>query len=183
MFEMRLFVMRILSILMLLSILGCEPTPSDGRLRHGSSFTLKNNTFGVNDFLIHDSGKFTISFGSIDWGRNIYRNHENQIHYGDSIGYIYFNGRGSGEIKFTNQDTLPHFIPFTYDWLDSDRNYQYLNLWFERVTLTTYSQTQPFLGFGYQKVGKNYQYKVNSDTYSGQWKWIGNKLLYNERTL
>lgn len=183
MFEMRLFVMRILSILMLLSILGCEPTPSDGRLRHGSSFTLKNNTFGVNDFLIHDSGKFTISFGSIDWGRNIYRNHENQIHYGDSIGYIYFNGRGSGEIKFTNQDTLPHFIPFTYDWLDSDRNYQYLNLWFERVTLTTYSQTQPLLGFGYQKVGKNYQYKVNSDTYSGQWKWIGNKLLYNERTL
>ena len=183
MFEMRLFFMRILSILMLLSILGCEPTPSDGRLRHGSSFTLKNNTFGVNDFLIHDSGKFTISFGSIDWGRNIYRNHENQIHYGDSIGYIYFNGRGGGEIKFTNQDTLPHYIPFTYDWLDSDRNYQYLNLWFERVTLTTYSQTQPLLGFGYQKVGKNYQYKVNSDTYSGQWKWIGNKLLYNERTL
>lgn len=183
MFEMRLFVMRILYTLMLLSILGCEPTPSDGRLKHGSSFTLKNNTFGVNDFLIHDSGKFTISFGSIDWGRNIYRNHENQIDYGDSIGYIYFNGRGSGEIKFTNQDTLPHFIPFTYDWLDSDKNYQYLNLWFERVTLTTYSQTQPLLGFGYQKVGKNYQYKVNSDTYSGQWKWIGNKLLYNERTL
>ena len=180
---MRLFVMRIFYILMLLSILGCEPTPSDGRLRHGSSFTLKNNTFGVNDFLIHDSGKFTISFGSIDWGRNIYRNHENQIDYGDSIGYIYFNGRGSGEIRFTNQDTLSHFIPFTYDWLDSDRNYQYLNLWFERVTLTTYSQTQPLLGFGYQKVGKNYQYKVNSDTYSGQWKWIGNKLLYNERTL
>ena len=165
----------------LLTLFGCEPIKEGGSLKHGTFFTLRNNTFGINDFRISDSGTFAISFGAIDWGRNIYRNHQNQIDYTDSIGYIYFNGNGCGEIRFVNQDTLPHRIPFQYDWLDSDRNYQYLNLWFERVPLTTYSQTQPLLVFGYQKVGKNYQYKVNSDTYSGQWRWRANKLLYNER--
>ena len=165
----------------LLTLFGCEPIKEGGSLKHGTFFTLRNNTFGINDFRISDSGTFAISFGAIDWGRNIYRNHQNQIDYTDSIGYIYFNGNGCGEIRFVNQDTLPHRIPFQYDWLDSDRNYQYLNLWFERVPLTTYSQTQPLLVFGYQKVGKNYQYKVNSDTYSGQWRWRANKLSYNER--
>ena len=168
---------------LLLTLFGCEPIKEGGSLKHGTFFTLRNNTFGINDFRISDSGTFAISFGAIDWGRNIYRNHQNQIDYTDSIGYIYFNGNGCGEIRFVNQDTLPHRIPFQYDWLDSDRNYQYLNLWFERVPLTTYSQTQPLLVFGYQKVGKNYQYKVNSDTYSGQWRWAGNKLLYNEREI
>ena len=166
---------------LLLTLFGCEPIKEGGSLKHGTFFTLRNNTFGINDFRISDSGTFAISFGAIDWGRNIYRNHQNQIDYTDSIGYIYFNGNGCGEIRFVNQDTLPHRIPFQYDWLDSDRNYQYLNLWFERVPLTTYSQTQPLLVFGYQKVGKNYQYKVNSDTYSGQWRWRANKLSYNER--
>ena len=165
----------------LLTLFGCEPIKEGGSLKHGTFFTLRNNTFGINDFRISDSGTFAISFGAIDWGRNIYRNHQNQIDYTDSIGYIYFNGNGCGEIRFVNQDTLPHRIPFQYDWLDSDMNYQYLNLWFERVPLTTYSQTQPLLVFGYQKVGKNYQYKVNSDTYSGQWRWRANKLSYNER--
>ena len=165
----------------LLAIIGCEPIQEEGSLKHGTFFTLRNNTFGVNDFRIGDSGTFAISFGAIDWGRNIYRNHQNQIDYTDSIGYIYLDGSGCGEIRFVNQDTLPHRIPFQYDWLDSDRNYQYLNLWFERVPMKTYSRTEPLYVFGYEKIGKYWGYTQNSDTYSGEWRWTGNKLLYNER--
>jgi hypothetical protein len=173
---------RKIAIAVSLLFLGCEPIVEEsGTLKYGTFFTLKNNTFGVNDFHISDSGYFAISFGAIDWGRNIYRNHQNQIDYSDSIGYIYFNGVGSGHLRFVNQDTIPHYIPFYYEWGEKDRNYQYLNIRFEKLPMRTWSRTEPLYTFGYQKIGKYWRYQNSSDTYSGPWKWTGNKLLYNGR--
>ena len=51
---------------LLLTLFGCEPIQQEGSLKHGTFFTLRNNTFGVNDFRIGDSGTFAISFGAID---------------------------------------------------------------------------------------------------------------------
>jgi hypothetical protein len=88
---------------------------------------------------------------------------------------------GSGHLRFVNQDTIPHYIPFYYEWGENDRNYQYLNIRFEKLPMRTWSRTEPLYTFGYKKIGKYWRYQNTSDTYSGPWKWMGNKLLYNGR--
>ena len=95
---------------------------------YGSYLSLRNNTFGYNDFRVSDSGSFAISYGAIDFGRNLYRDSNNQHDYHDSIGYIYLNGQGSGHIEFVNQDSLYHLIGFSYTKNKTKTNSLSLNL-------------------------------------------------------
>ena len=52
---------------------------------------------------------------------------------------------------------------------------------FEPTTITTYVTSEPLYVFGYEKVGDNlWKYETTMDTYSGRWKWHGNKLMNDE---
>jgi len=165
-------------LLLLPLLVSCEPEPQPV-VKYGTAFRLNNNTFGVNDFRIADSGYFAISHGSLDFGRNFYRSHETYPDFQDSIGYIYFNGQGCGEIKYVNQDTIQQVISFNYTWSDKDYNYQYLTVEFADVPVRTWSRTEPLYVFGYEKVGKYWCYRTTMARYSGDWSWAGNFLKSN----
>ena len=168
--------MKKLSILFsILLLVGCE-IESNSSPKYGTFFRLNNNTFGVNDFRIADSGYFAIAYGALDFGRNFYRNHETYPDFQDSIGYVYFDGKGNGLIEYVNQDTIHQRIDFTYVWGKSDRNYQYLNIQFGDATVRTWSRTEPLNAFGYEKIGKYWRYKAPMHQYSGEWSWAGNLL-------
>jgi len=170
----------------------------DEGMKFGTSFTIKNNTYGVNDFKVGEVGTYVVSSGSIDYGRNIgsiwyFNEYEPSITngtysgelltklYQDSIGTITFNENGSGTLNITNQDTLTTAVKFVWQVLKETNNGTYLSMEFENIPIKTYVTEEPLFVFGYEKVGeKLWKYETTMDTYSGRWKWIGNKLLNDE---
>ena len=170
----------------------------DEGMKFGTSFTIKNNTYGVNDFKVGEVGTYVVSSGSIDYGRNIgstwyFNEYEPSITngtysgelltklYQDSIGTITFNENGSGILNITNQDTLTTAVKFVWQVLKETNNGTYLSMEFENIPIKTYVTEEPLFVFGYEKVGeKLWKYETTMDTYSGRWKWIGNKLLNDE---
>lgn len=170
----------------------------DEGMKFGTSFTIKNNTYGVNDFKVGEVGTYVVSSGSIDYGRNIgstwyFNEYEPSISngtysgelltklYQDSIGTITFNENGSGILNITNQDTLTTAVKFVWQVLKETNNGTYLSMEFENIPIKTYVTEEPLFVFGYEKVGeKLWKYETTMDTYSGRWKWIGNKLLNDE---
>lgn len=165
-------------LLLLPLLVGCEVTPQS-TLKYGTAFRLNNNTFGINDFRIADSGYFAISHGSLDFGRNFYRSDDTYPDYQDSIGYIYFSGAGCGMIEYVNQDTIRQTIPFYYTWGKKDRTYQHLTIDFEDIPVRTWSRKEPLHVFEYEKIGKYWRYKTTMRKYSGEWTWAGNFLRSN----
>jgi hypothetical protein len=167
-------------------------------MKFGTSLTIKNNTYGVNDFKVGEVGTYVVSSGSIDYGRNIgstwyFNEYEPSITngtysgelltklYQDSIGTITFNENGSGTLNITNQDTLTTAVKFVWQVLKETNNGTYLSMEFENIPIKTYVTEEPLFVFGYEKVGeKLWKYETTMDTYSGRWKWIGNKLLNDE---
>ena len=171
--------MKNVIIVLLVLFTACAVEPQTPTLKYGTFFRLNNNTFGQNDFRIADSGSFAIAYGALDFGRNFYRNHETYPDFQDSIGYVYFDGKGNGLIEYVNQDTIHQRINFTYVWGKSDRNYQYLNIQFGDATVRTWSRTEPLNVFGYEKIGKYWRYKAPMHQYSGEWSWAGNLIKSN----
>lgn len=165
--------MKNIFFLLLIPLLACdrsEETVSE----YGTHFRLNNNTYGVNDFRIQDSGRFPIRFGSIDFGRNLCASEELYPDYNDSIGYLYLDGHGSGVIHITNQDTIPQCWTFTYTWGKRSQNYQFLTITFDERRAVTWTRNEPLYVFGYEKVGKYWRYESCMSRYSGEWKWAGN---------
>jgi hypothetical protein len=191
-------VATIITLSLLLSSCETQHWEFDEGMKFGTSLTIKNNTYGVNDFKVGEVGTYVVSSGSIDYGRNIgstwyFNEYEPSITngtfssdlltklYQDSIGTITFNENGSGVLKITNQDTLTTEVKFVWHIVKETNNGTYLTMEFEPVTITTYVTSEPLYVFGYQKVGTNlWKYQTTMDTYSGRWKWIGNKLLNDE---
>jgi hypothetical protein len=167
-------------------------------MKYGTSLTIKNNTYGVNDFKVGEVGTYVVSSGSIDYGRNIgsvwyFNEYEPSITngtfssdlltklYQDSIGTITFNENGSGVLKITNQDTLTTEVKLVWHIVKETNNGTYLSMEFEPATITTYVTSEPLYVFGYQKVGTNlWKYQTTMDKYSGKWLWVGNKLMNDE---
>ena len=143
---------------------------------YGSYLSLRNNTFGYNDFRVSDSGSFAISYGAIDFGRNLYRDSNNQHDYHDSIGYIYLNGQGSGHIEFVNQDSLYHLIGFSYTKNKTKANYLSLNFQFDETPVVTYSSTEPLSVFQYTQHNDSWRHETLMSKYSGDWIWQCNRL-------
>ena len=159
---------------LLLLTIGCAEQSSHSS--YGSYLLLRNNTFGSNDFNISDSGSFIISYGAIDFGRNLYRDSNNPHDYNDSIGYIYLDGQGSGHIEFVNQDSLYHLIGFSYTKNETKDNSLSLNFQFDEVPVITYSSTQPLSVFEYTQHNDSWKYETLMSKYSGDWIWQYNRL-------
>ena len=155
-------------------IVGCVEQSS--YTSYGSYLSLRNNTFGYNDFRVSDSGSFIISYGAIDFGRNLYRDSNNPHDYNDSIGYIYLDGQGSGHIEFVNQDSLYHLIGFSYTKNETKGNSLSLNFQFDEVPVVTYSSTQPLSEFEYTQHNDSWRYETLMSKYSGDWIWQYNRL-------
>ena len=155
-------------------IVGCVEQSS--YTSYGSYLSLRNNTFGYNDFRVSDSGSFIISYGAIDFGRNLYRDSNNPHDHNDSIGYIYLDGQGSGHIEFVNQDSLYHLIGFSYTKNETKGNSLSLNFQFDEVPVVTYSSTQPLSVFEYTQHNDSWRYETLMSKYSGDWIWQYNRL-------
>lgn len=164
----------ILKLSLLLLTISCVKESS--HTSYGSYLSLRNNTFGYNDFRVSDSGSFAISFGAIDFGRNLHRHSDNPHDYNDSIGYIYLNGLGNGHIEFVNQDSLHHRIDFSYTKNKTKGNSLFLNFQFDEVPVVTYSSTQPLSAFQYTKHNNSWRYESPMSIYSGDWIWQYNRL-------
>lgn len=191
-------VATIITLSLLLSSCETQHWKFDEGMKFGTSLTIKNNTYGVNDFKVGEVGTYVVSSGSIDYGRNIgstwyFNEYEPSITngtfssdlltklYQDSIGTITFNENGSGVLKITNQDTLTTEVKFVWHIVKETNNGTYLTMEFEPVTITTYVTSEPLYVFGYQKVGTNlWKYQTTMDKYSGKWLWVGNKLMNDE---
>jgi hypothetical protein len=191
-------VATIITLSLLLSSCETQHWKFDEGMKFGTSLTIKNNTYGVNDFKVGEVGTYVVSSGSIDYGRNIgstwyFNEYEPSITngtfssdlltklYQDSIGTITFNENGSGVLKITNQDTLTMEVKFVWHIVKETNNGTYLTMEFEPVTITTYVTSEPLYVFGYQKVGTNlWKYQTTMDKYSGKWLWVGNKLMNDE---
>ena len=188
----------IITLSILLSSCETQRWKFDEGMKYGTSLTIKNNTYGVNDFQVGEVGTYVVSFGSIDYGRNIgspfyFNEYEPSLTNGtfssellyqlhqDSIGTITFNENGSGTPNITNQDTLTTAVNFVWHVTKKTNNGTYLSMEFGNVPIKTYVTKEPMYVFGYEKVGENlWKYETTMDTYSGRWKWHGNKLLNDE---
>lgn len=179
-----------------LSILlsSCEPPKwkFDEGMKFGTSLTIKNNTFGVNDFSIFEDTTYVVSFGAIDYGRNIgsswyFNEYESSLRngeflnklYQDSIGTITFRENGSGVLNITNQDSIPVMVNFVWQiGKKTKREGTYFSIDFQPTPIKTYVTKEPLYVFGYEKVGENlWKYENVMSEYGGKWRWHGNKLM------
>jgi hypothetical protein len=191
-------VLTIVTLSILLTSCESSHFKFDEGMKYGTTLTLNNNTFGVNDFKVGDTGTYVVSFGSIDYGRNLgspwyFNEYEPSISngtfnsslldklYQDSIGTITFNYDGTGVLNITNQDSVKVESKFVWQKTKRDRNYVYLTIDFEPTPITTYVTKEPMYVFNYVKVKDGlWKYQNTMDTYSGKWKWGGNKLMNDE---
>jgi hypothetical protein len=165
--------MKKVLLLLLPVLVACESVVTTNS-EFGTSFTIINNTFGVNDFKIGEVGTYPIAFGSLDFGRNLGKVGE----YQDSIGYISFNEDGSGILELTEQDTIYSKVNFIYSLGREKNNQIEVFIDFEDAEFKTYITTQPLSVFDYTQVNDSlWVYKTNINKYSGKFRWIGNKIL------
>ncbi len=166
---------NILILLFVLGLVSCETitdTPTDDT---GTSFMVRNNTFGVSDFDIASYKTYPLVQGSFDYGRNFGSgDHKN---YQDSIGYVKFDKDGTGDMLFYNQDTIRIHVPFTFDFYRKGGK-QFVNFTFGKSMVKTYVTTEPLYVFGYQKVNDSlWVFTANMEQYSGRYFWYGNSLF------
>jgi hypothetical protein len=183
--------MKNVILLSSLVVMSCSKGFVDNQgMKYGTFLTIQNNTFGVNDFKVGEVGTYDVSFGALDFGRNIgssryfneydYSKNLDEL-YQDSIGVITFNENGLGVLKFTNQDSLSYTVNFDWQMGKVKNNQVSMALHFEPINVKTYSTTQPLHVFNYKKVKDNlWVYEVSIDTYNGKWIWSGNKLMNDE---
>jgi len=142
--------------------------------KFGTSFTIVNNTFGINDFKVGEIGTYPIAFGSLDFGRNLGKVGE----YQDSIGYVKFSENGVGVLELTEQDTIHSKVSFTYSFGKVKNNQVDVFIDFEDAEFKTYVINQPLVAFNYTQINDSlWMYKTNINKYSGKFNWIGNKII------
>lgn len=158
--------------LFLLPLVSCQ-TDVTRSSEYGTFFTIINNTYGVNDFVVGEPGTYPISFGAIDYGRNLGRVN----HYQDSIGYIHFDQNGFGTIEIIEQDSIHTKTCFTYTMGKVRNNQVDLYIEFSDAELKTYVTRTPLASFNYTKLNDSlWVYKSDISTYSGKFVWTGNKI-------
>jgi len=166
---------NIFILLFVLGLVSCETVTESPTDKTGTTFVVRNNTFGVNDFDVASYKTYPIAFGSFDYGRN-FGSDENH-NYQDSIGYISFGENGMGEMLFYNQDTIRIHVPFTFEFYRKGGK-QYVDFTFTKSMVKTYVTTEPLYVFGYQKVNDSlWIFTANMEQYNGRYLWIGNKLM------
>jgi len=164
----------LLPLLVVLGITSCVEEPYVPI--KGTSFTMVNNTFGVNDFVVAEVGTYPIRFGSIDFGRNLSRL-EDDLNYNDSIGYITFDADGTGVFEIRNQDSLKTHCRFFYTFQKSKGEW-WVNIDFDKAMVKTYVTSEPLRSFDYSQVRDNlWVYTTSMHLLSGYYKWQGNKLI------
>lgn len=185
--------MKPILILSSIVMMSCSKGIIDNNgMKYGTFLTIQNNTHGVNDFKVGEVGTYNVSFGALDFGRNIgsswyfneYRsNVSSDIDklYRDSIGHISFNESGLGVLEFTNQDSLSYSVDFVWQMGTKKNGMVKMKMYFDPIVVKTYVTTEPLFVFDYKKVKDGlWVYEQTMDTYDGEWLWSGNKLTNEE---
>jgi hypothetical protein len=172
--------MKLYLIPLIALTIGCEAQPASD-IRYGTYFAISNNTFGVNDFKVGEVGSYPVCFGAIDFGRNLYRNSNNQTDFQDIIGVMKFEEAGIGYVELVNQDSVILHVDFTYSFGKKTREGMHMILEFDEVMWTTYSSTEPLKAFNYTQINDSlWKYSEYMNKYSGNYMWVGNKILYKK---
>ena len=166
---------NILISLLIISLSSCDNIiEEDYSNDTGTTFIVRNNTFGVRDFDVASYKTYPLVSGSYDYGRNFGTG--TYTNYQDSIGYITFEKDGTGEMYFYNQDTIETYIPFTFDFYRKNGT-QYVNFTFSNTTVKTYSNKEPQYIFGYTKINDSvWVYSTDMSKYNGRYEWFANRI-------
>jgi len=173
--------MKLYYIPFLMLVMSCEAQKTES-VNYGTFFALANNTLGVNDFKIAKPGNYAVSFGAMDFGRNIYRNSSNTSDYTDVIGILKFQEEGIGYIELANQDSIILHTGFSYSFGKKTQKGVEMVIKFDHELWTTYSSQEPLSVFNYIKIGPSvWKYSEYMDRYSGNYLWVGNKILFSSK--